>query len=174
MIETVLDRSNLNRVGNARTSPVSINWKQGVGGLWLKNKVLITPRFEVKFTVDINNKGCWDIWSWAMDGFTVILSKFYTNYLSGDGRYLGYKNLYEAFVTEIDMFWDVLLKDKGWNYASFHRCYKSRCNGKENKTQQMPLGFVSLALNFFRNTTSARDMLSLFSSSLRMKQHSFT
>ncbi|MCP3681118.1 MAG: hypothetical protein GY861_00370 [bacterium] len=132
------------KVGNGNLNPLSINWKGGVGGLWLNRKALIHPRFEIKFTIDINDRGCWDIWSWAMDGFTILLSRYNKNYLKGDGRYLGYKDLYDALAVETDLFWDPFMKDKSWNTCSFHRCPRSNCSAKESGTHQFNLGLVSL------------------------------
>lgn len=83
-----------------------------------------------------------------MDGFSVILSKTYTNYCgNGLGQQIGYGGLTDSLVTEIDLFWDPLLGDKSWNSASFHRCTgTTKCTGQEdaNTTQfNLPSSAVS-------------------------------
>jgi len=94
---------------------------------------MISPRFEVAFTVEINDKGCYDIFSWAMDGFTVILSRDTTNYLTeGYGRELGFRDLQGAMVTKFDFFWDFTIGDKYWNFCVIRNCMNTRCKPDED------------------------------------------
>jgi len=79
-----------------------------------------------------------------MDGFTVILSRTQTNYLNGDGNQLGYSNIQDSLVAEIDLFYDIFYGDLGWNTASFHRCPAGKyCSAWETNTNQFNLPFVS-------------------------------
>jgi len=119
---------------------MSISWAEGPGALWYNNPIVIHPRFELRLKVIINKKGCKDGLSWAMDGFTIILTKSKDQYLGGGGENLGYDGIYNALVTEIDLFQNQ--GDIGSNSVSIHRCYNNYCRSTEgSNTSQANLPF---------------------------------
>ncbi len=140
-IETPLNSDNLYAYGTARKDgPVAISFYSGAGALWYNKKVRLHPRFEVQLQVSINEYDC--IPNNTIDGFTVILSKT-PNYLNGAGGYLGYFNIFDAVVLEVDLFQNIEFGDSGANTLSLHRCFKSKCTPNENRdTVQRSLPYV--------------------------------
>lgn len=67
-----------------------------------------------------------------MDGFTIILSKTnnYINY-DGDGENMGYFKIYDALVSEIDLFQNSY--DSSSDTASLHMCHKTYCTSQEGR-----------------------------------------
>jgi hypothetical protein len=121
----------MNAYGTATQYPLSIASREGEGALWFTRKVLISPRFEIRARVEIGTGGCRDRGSWAMDGFTVIISKS-VNYLSSGGGFLGYYNIYDAIVTEVDLWHNSNFNDISYNSMSIHSCIGSHCSPYEN------------------------------------------
>jgi hypothetical protein len=77
-----------------------------------------------------------------LDGFSIILSKT-PNYLNGDGGYLGYFNIVNSLVLEVDLNQNPEFGDISANSLSVHRCYSSRCTPDERtNTIQKELPFV--------------------------------
>lgn len=144
MFLVVKFHDNLNKFSTKGTAKnqdqiLSIAWKEGAGALWYSDQILLWPRFEIRAKITINNKGCNDPYSYAFDGFTVILSK-QKDYLGGDGGSMGYDGIFDALVTEIDLYQNPT--DVSQNSISIHRCYKSYCTPEEGpSTYQRNLPF---------------------------------
>ena len=120
---------------------MSISWREGPGALWLVDPLVIHPRFELRTKVVINNRGCRDSQSSAIDGFTIIVSKS-KDYLGGGGGSLAYDGIYDALVTEIDLYQNE--GDLSSNSVSLHRCYKSYCRWTEGSNTfqaNLPFGY---------------------------------
>jgi hypothetical protein len=62
----------------------------------------------------------------AIDGFTIILSKT-NNYLNGPGASLGYLNIMDSLVLEVDLNQNFELGDSGANTLSLRRCFGATC-----------------------------------------------
>lgn len=130
-------------LGQARNQNniISIAWREGPGALWNINPLLIYPRFELRLKVVINNRGCWESQAKYIDGFTIILSKS-KEFLGPGGGLLGYSGIYDALVTEVDLFRNN--GDLSSNTVSIHRCYKDYClfsEGANTYQANIPFGY---------------------------------
>jgi hypothetical protein len=131
------------RMGTASLNPLAISWYEGEGGLWFNRKVLVHPRFELGLRVEINEYGCYDPDSDALDGWTIILSKT-NNYLYGPGGSIGYQGIYDALVTEVDLYYNQEHGDLSGNTISVHKCYKKACaptEGSDTVQRNLPLSY---------------------------------
>jgi len=129
--------------GSARNQNniLSIAWREGPGALWNLNPIVIYPRFEIHLKVIINKRGCNDGYSKYIDGFTIMLSKT-KDYLGDGGSNLGYSGIYDALVTEVDLFQNP--GDISHNSVSIHRCYKEYCKWEEGPNTfqaNLPFGY---------------------------------
>lgn len=76
-----------------------------------------------------------------MDGFAIILSRS-KDYLGPGGGSLGYDGIYDALVTEIDLYQNP--GDLSSNTVSIHRCYKEYCKWNEGSNTfqaNLPFGY---------------------------------
>ena len=88
---------------------------------------------------------------WAFDGFAMILTQTKPPYASGAGSSMGYNNLYNALVIEVDLHYNSELGDISSNSLSLHRCYGIYCGPSENYlTTQRNLPIVNFLNYFFR------------------------
>jgi hypothetical protein len=135
----------MKKFGTARLDPLNIAMKEGSGALWFNRKIRVAPRFEAKIYYTINDGGCNDPGSWAFDGVTAMISKT-TDYLLGSGGSMGYDSMYDAIVTEIDLYDNPEIGDLSDNALSVHKCFRQNCLPNEGtNTVQRELPYV----NFF-------------------------
>ena len=111
----------------------------GVGGLWINQPFRIYPKFYIHTEVFIPKVPYpWNVlwWEgyWSMDGFAMILSQTKPPYANGEGGNIGYSNIYNALVIEVDLFYNSELGDINSNSLSLHRCYGSFCGPQEGST----------------------------------------
>jgi len=139
-IETYIQPSDLSAFGSGQTSKPVIAARDVEGAIWYRRPVILSPRFELHFTVYLES-ACFNIWAWANDGFVVTLSKT-TNYLRGGGGLLGYHNIYDALVGEFDFWRNYQEGDIGDDTMSIHQCFKKSCTYEEIGTKQVKLPFV--------------------------------
>lgn len=115
------------------------------GAIWFKKEVILGPRFEIRLKVHIGKEGCNDPESNRIDGFAIILSK-QDNYL-GVQRVpggLGYHNIYNAVISEVDLNQDETNSDISANSMSIHNCQLKSCSTEENiNTKQNSLWNVN-------------------------------
>jgi hypothetical protein len=141
--------NNLTPAGTASNScsQLSIATKEPEGALWYTGRaVRLYPVFEWFTSVKIPDDGCWDIFgSWAFDGFTMIMTKTKPPFLNGGGGAMGYFNLYNGIVLEVDLYYNSEAGDLSENSISLHKCYNSYCTYFENaNTIQRNLPIVIL------------------------------
>jgi hypothetical protein len=147
MTVTNFQRSNFISGGSGDVNSMSIATREQEGSLWYASRALrIYPKFELQTTVRIPDDGCWDpFWSWAMDGFTIVFTQTRPPYTSGSGGYLGYNNIYNALVIEVDLSYNSEFGDLSSNSLSLHRCYARNCSPHEgSNTIQRQLPIVNL------------------------------
>jgi len=120
---------------------MAIAFKEGAGALWWNKKLRLTPRFEIRMKININKNGCSDSASYSIDGFALILSK-QTNFLGGDGNNKGFGGIYDALVTEIDLYGNP--GEISSNFVRLNRCYNQYCRADNS-------GSVSNNLPFYYN-----------------------
>ena len=128
---------------------MSIATKEGTGGLWYMSRALrIYPKFELQTTVRIPSDGCKDPNSWSFDGFTMILTQTKPPFCSSGGGWIGYNNLYNALVIEVDLWYNSENGDLSSNSLSLHRCYGKSCTSVEGPdTFQRNLPIVRKIIN---------------------------
>ena len=127
---------------------MSIAKKEGEGGLWYKGAFKIFPKFELQTQIRIPIDGCKDLNSWSFDGFTMILTQTKPPYASGGGGYIGYNNIYNALVIEVDLVYNEEYGDSQANSLSLHRCYGINCSPVEGpNTVQRNLPIVIFKKN---------------------------
>jgi hypothetical protein len=130
--------------GSGDIGNLYIATKEQAGALWLNRKVRIEPRFEAKLFFTISADGCGDHQSYSIDGIATILSKS-NEYVQGKAGSMGYDNIFDALVTEIDLNYDKKFGDYSENSLSFHRCFRQNCHALEDaNTVQGKLPYVNL------------------------------
>jgi hypothetical protein len=129
-LETILTGANTFAFGSATNTPsLSIASNVGPGALWFNRKVRVHPRFEVKLKVTIPSFNCNR--NVPLHGFTIILSKT-PNYMNGGGSNLGYFNIFNSIVIEIDLEQNMNLGDSGPTSLSYKSCINTTCNANES------------------------------------------
>lgn len=92
----------------------------------------------MKVTIDAG--GCHDYYSYAYDGFTLILSDKAHNKAGGGGDGKGYNGLFNVLVSEFDFYYNQ--GDIATNSFSMHRCYNKSCwSNEDHTTSQVRLPF---------------------------------
>ena len=123
---------------------MSIAKSGGEGGLWYNGAFRVYPKFELQTQITIPSDGCFDLLS-SFDGFTMILTQTKPPYASGGGGFIGYNNIYNALVIEVDLWYNEEFGDSQANSLSLHRCYGNNCSPMEGfNTVQRVLPIVNL------------------------------
>jgi hypothetical protein len=138
--------------GTANQSGLLIAASEGAGGLWLDRKIRVFPRFEAKLFITVSE--CDDRQATSIDGIAAILSKT-KDYAQGGIHTMGYNNIYDALVTEIDIGYSKDMGDQGGDKfcsMSIHKCFKQQCTALEGaNTIQGKMPNVSFIANLFSN-----------------------
>lgn len=98
--------------------------------MYFNPRIFLGPRFQIHLNVALNAGNSSD---WAFDGFTIIITKQHGYIESGGyGGSIGYWNIPNAVVAELDLWTNWEYYDVSDNSVSIHECTSSRCLPYEN------------------------------------------
>ena len=146
-IGKIVQGNELNCVGSASKNQgekIILSGGDNIGVIQYLQKMMLFPRFELRAKISINKVSCPDYYDYAssIDGFTIIFTRGNTPTNFGGEALLGYNEITNALVLEIDLNQNSYYGDSSSDTLSLHRCTTTKCSAMEDKTKQVDLNIV--------------------------------
>lgn len=147
-IGKIVQGNELNCVGSASKNQgekIILSGGDNIGVIQYLQKMMLFPRFELRAKISINKVSCPDYYDYAssIDGFTIIFTRGNPPTNFGGAGLLGYNEITNALVLEIDLYQNWDLGDSSSNTLSLHRCTTTKCTAREDSnSKQVDLNIV--------------------------------